>query len=95
MSSVMGALRAKKMQCGRAGLDGLPEKPPGVLGGRARDAVTPSWLARLSDSCHGIQLGAMNRWSYLRGLAFLSSRCNCCHSLQHRQGMETAAPSTY
>lgn len=40
-----GALRAKEMQCGRAGMDGLPENPPGALGGRARDAVTPSWLA--------------------------------------------------
>lgn len=41
VSSVMGVLHAKKMQCGRAGMDGLPEKPPGALGGRARDAVTP------------------------------------------------------
>lgn len=62
-----GLLLARRLpklrRCGEAGLawmSCLPEKVPGHLGGRAMDAVTPSQLAQLSDSCHRTQLRAMN-----------------------------------
>lgn len=74
-------------QRGRAGVGEGLRNPQGLW-----DAVTPSWLARLSDSCHGIQLRAMNCCSYLRGISGISE---LTLPLQHRQGMETAAPSTY
>lgn len=40
-----GALQAEEMRWGRANADELPERAPGALGGKARDAVTLSRLA--------------------------------------------------
>lgn len=36
-----GVLQAKEMRWDRVSVDELPEKAPGALGGRTRDAVTP------------------------------------------------------